>query len=165
MANHPDSFVEADLHAVPENTDCRAANPRERTAGGARATQVAVAAPPSARRTIIQVADVTVVAANAGISTSPSPILFATHGPALDFDDPNTREVIVVGGGIAGLSAAIYPRPRATRHPGHRFRPLHGEMGSRWWRTTLVFHAAWEATTFCGRMSPGPALPCAFRAR
>jgi thioredoxin reductase (NADPH) len=27
---------------------------------------------------------------------------------AADFDDPNTREVIVVGGGIAGLSAAIY---------------------------------------------------------
>src|SRR6187402_2938681 len=25
-----------------------------------------------------------------------------------DFDDPKTREVIVVGGGIAGLSAAIY---------------------------------------------------------
>ena len=25
-----------------------------------------------------------------------------------DFDEPNTREVIVVGGGIAGLSAAIY---------------------------------------------------------
>src|SRR6187455_3206673 len=25
-----------------------------------------------------------------------------------DFDDPNTREAIVVGGGIAGLSAAIY---------------------------------------------------------
>jgi glycine/D-amino acid oxidase-like deaminating enzyme len=24
-----------------------------------------------------------------------------------DFDDPNVREVIVVGGGIAGLSAAI----------------------------------------------------------
>src|SRR5437764_5837731 len=27
---------------------------------------------------------------------------------AVDFDDPDTREVIVVGGGIAGLSAAIY---------------------------------------------------------
>src|SRR6478609_1491031 len=25
-----------------------------------------------------------------------------------DFDEPNVREVIVVGGGIAGLSAAIY---------------------------------------------------------
>src|SRR3954467_9558333 len=25
-----------------------------------------------------------------------------------DFDEPNTRETIVIGGGIAGLSAAIY---------------------------------------------------------
>ena len=42
----------------------------------------------------------------------------------------SVREVIVIGGGIAGLLGRDLSRARGTRHAGDRFRPFDGEVGT-----------------------------------
>ena len=51
-----------------------------------------------------------------------------------DVDDPNRREVIIVGGGIAGLSAAIYlgraERDTLVIDSGHSMAKWKPEVGN-----------------------------------